>query len=417
MRLGDMSLAGLQSQHAASSSADRQPLGWCGGLPVVEVIGKSGRRAPYLGGMASALRTFWAKPVLSIGASGGAIPAAFLQAGADEATLLRLMAEVPTESLRTRADMELWTGKVLAGLGVRTWADMRFGPGEAHPGLEGWTHRLNFQVTAFDVPPRLVNSLLDRKDRLTPRDFWSTVANCYRLGEAPKFRQYCLPQDAPEWMDIDSKTVASTLSETCAHPVPYGPGLHIRPDGWGVMHTDGAFHLAASPFARTAHLGLPVVEMEIGDDGADRRRVRDLLRLARTQGRVGALRAVGMWEDENAAAVHLLTPQLQRDMFEAGREAGMKIFIERFFDHAADTALASLDHVGTPRGERSERVAGGARIAVTHLNNSKAWLASAATRQVTSAVRTATQVAQRPVARRRAREVSPTNLSRTIGVI
>jgi hypothetical protein len=271
----------LHPPDAAWDRARRQHVG----APVIELSGACGVLAFYKAAGAIALRRY-ANPVLSIGASGGTVPVAFLQTGAPDDVVLSAMKGLPAPAFAdydrslpqwqragsSSADaMTAWLDGWLTYLEHPTWQAFRFD--DRQPGLEDWSHRLNVAVTYVAVP----TSEYMRATENAPLNLVSFVRlllRCTRKAHL-SFHELIVPRDLQPgdhqqlpWLfeRFDEERVANWMAHSMRHPGAFRPYAIPHDDGNVYLFLDGCLmRRLPTPFSNDELPPLPTVAFEMLD--------------------------------------------------------------------------------------------------------------------------------------------------------
>lgn len=258
------------------------------GPPVIELSGACGILAFYKAAGCLALRKY-ANPVLSIGASGGTIPTAFLQTGADDDVVFPALKGLPAQSFAelpentshhmranssSGAALTDWLDGWLTYLGHETWASYRY---EQRPaGLASWSHRFNIAVTVVEVPAAEYDRALEGGKALSLTGFVRLLLRLTRRSPLV-FRELILPRDIQPgpnqqlpWLyeTFDEQRVAQWMTHSMRAPGAFVPHIERGPSDTTYVFVDGALlRRLPTPFHARLVPPLPVVAFEVLEGG------------------------------------------------------------------------------------------------------------------------------------------------------
>jgi hypothetical protein len=325
--------------------AERQHVG----APVIELSGACGVLAFYKAAGAISLRRY-ANPVLSIGASGGTVPVAFLQTGARDDVVLSAMKGLPAPAFADfdhslpqwqRAGsssgdaMTAWLDDWLTYLDHPTWGTFRYS--ERPHDLEQWSHRLNVVVTYIAVPAEDYA----RATESGPLNLVSFVRLLLRSNRKShlSFHELVVPQDlqpgpnqALPWLHerFDDLRVADWMAHSMRHPGAFRPHA-IAHEGDVYLFLDGCLmRRLPTPFAADELPPLPVVAFEMLDAlQAGDMRYLERLRIANQN----SLVSWGGFPGVNPLDFEKLTPEARVQLYASGSVRADEVYPTDLFDY------------------------------------------------------------------------------------
>lgn len=335
------------------------------GPPVVELSGACGVLAFYKTAGALSLRHY-ADPVLSVGASGGTVPVAFLQTGADDALVLSALKGLPAPAFAdythespqwqragssSGAAMTKWLDDWLTYLGHGTWSSYRYD--ERPPGLESWSHRFNVALTYVAVPA-------DDYDRATEHaelNLVSLVRLLFRSNHKQRlvFHELIAPRDvqpgphqALPWLyeQFDEMRVADWMAHSMRHPGAFRPHV-IRHEGLVYLFLDGCLlRRLPTPFGSEFPPPLPTVAFEMMDSfQASDAEYLERIRLANEH----SLISWGGYPGVNPLDFEKLTPEMRVMLYATGSLRADDVYPTDLFNYL--DRFRETDAIGYDNGD------------------------------------------------------------------